>query len=104
VLEQLLESEPRDLAADSVKAGQDHGAGRVVNDEVDAGQVLESADVASLTADDPALHVVGGEVHDGDGGLGGMSGREPLHADREDVAHTPLRITLGLFLDRKSVV
>ena len=59
VLEQLLERHAGDLAADAVEAGEDHRVRRVVDDEVDAGEVLEGADVAALAADDAALHVVG---------------------------------------------
>ena len=64
VLEELLERHPRDLAADAVEAGEDHRVRRVVDDEVDAGEVLQRADVAALAADDAALHVVGGELDD----------------------------------------
>ena len=62
--EQLLQRHAGDLAADAVEAGQDHGVRRVVDDEVDAGEVLEGADVAALAADDAALHVVGGQLDD----------------------------------------
>ncbi len=99
VLQELLERQLRDLPPDAVKAGQDDRAGRVVDDEVDAGQVLEGADVAALPADDPSLHVVGGEVHDRDRRLGGVTGGEALHADREDVANAALGLPLGLLLD-----
>ena len=54
----------RDLAADAVERREDDRVRRVVDDEVDAGQMLERADVAALAADDPALHVVGGELDD----------------------------------------
>ncbi len=54
--------------------------GRVVDDEVDAGEVLQGADVAALAADDPALHVVGGELDHRHGRLGRVAGGEPLHA------------------------
>ena len=57
--EQLLERQPGDLAAHAVEAREDDRAGRVVDDEVDPGELLQGADVASLAADDPALHVVG---------------------------------------------
>ena len=56
--DQLLERQLRDLAPHAVERGQDDRRGRVVDDEVDAGDVLERADVAPLAADDPALHVV----------------------------------------------
>ena len=61
--DQLLQGEPGDLAADRVEAAQQHRLGGVVDDQVDAGDLLEGADVAALAADDPALHVVAGQVH-----------------------------------------
>jgi hypothetical protein len=99
VLQQLLEREPRDLPPDPVEAREDDRVGRVVDDEVDAGQVLEGADVATLAADDAALHVVRLELDDGDGRLGRVPGGEPLHDDGEDVAHAALGVALGLLLD-----
>ena len=99
ILEQLLQRQLGDLAPHAVEAGEDHGAGGVVDDEVDAGEVLERTDVAALAADDPSLHLVRGELDDRDGGLGGMPSREPLHADGQDVANAPLSVTLGLLLD-----
>ncbi len=81
------------------KPGQHDRAGGVVDDEVDAGEVLERADVAALAADDPPLHVVGRQLHDRDGRLGRMAGGEALHAHREDVAHAPVGVALGLLLD-----
>ena len=60
--DQLLQRQPADLAADRVEAGQQHGLGGVVDDQVDAGDRLEGADVAALAADDAALHVVAGQV------------------------------------------
>ena len=62
--EQLLERHAGDLAAHAVEAGQDDRVRRVVDDEVDAGEVLERADVAALAADDAALHVVGRQLDD----------------------------------------
>ena len=99
VLQELLERHPGDLAADAVEGAQDDGVGRVVDDEVDAGQVLERADVAALAPDDAALHVVARELDDRDRRLGRMAGRQALHRDAEDRAHAALRVTLGLLLD-----
>ena len=99
VLEELLERQPRDLAPDAVEAREDDRAGRVVDDEVDAGEVLQRADVAALAADDPALHVVGRELDDRHRRLGGVAGGQALHAHRQDVAHAALGLALGLLLD-----
>ena len=75
VLDQLLQRELGGLAADVVEARDDDDARRVVDDDVDAGGLLEGADVAALAADDPPLHVVGGDVDGADGGLGGVARR-----------------------------
>ena len=97
--QQLLQRQPRQLTPDAVEPRQDDRARGVVDDEVDAGQVLERADVATLAADDPALEVVGGEMHDRHRRLGRVPGGESLHDDREDVAHAALGLALGLLLD-----
>ena len=62
VLDELGEREAGDLAADRVEAAEDDGLRGVVDDQVDAGRLLEGADVAALAADDPALHLVVGQV------------------------------------------
>ena len=90
---------PGELAPHAVERREDDRVGRVVDDEVDAGQVLERADVAALASDDAALHVVGRQLHDGDGRLGGVAGRQALHRDRQDRAHAALGLALGLVLD-----
>ena len=63
----LASDELGDLAADGVEGGDDDDAGRVVDDDVDAGLLLERPDVAALAADDAALHLVAGNVDGGDG-------------------------------------
>ena len=72
---------------------------RVVDDEVDAGQVLERADVAALAADDPALHVVGAEARHRDRRLGGVTGGDALERVRDEVPCAPLRLGARLLLD-----
>jgi len=99
ILEQLLERHAGDLPADAVEPRQDDRSRRVVDDEVDPGEVLERTDVPTLSADDPALHVVRRQLHDRHRGLCGVSGGKPLHADRQDVAHPTLCVAFGLVLD-----
>ena len=62
VLDQLQKRQLGDLAADPVERGEHDRLRSVVDDEVDAGEVLERADVAALTADDSAFHVVGRQL------------------------------------------
>ena len=97
--EQLGERQARRLAAHPVEAGEHDGLRGVVDDEVDAGHVLEGADVAAFAADDATLHVVGGQVHDRHGGLGHVVGGGALDRQREDVARPPVGLAARLLLD-----
>ena len=98
VLDQLREGQPRDLAPDAVERREHDRLGRVVDDEVDAGEVLERADVATLAADDPALHVVGGELDERHGRLGGVARGDPLECVGDEVPGAPLGLGLRLLL------
>ena len=73
--------------------------GRVVDDEVDAGQVLERADVAALPADDPPLHVVRGKLDERHRRLGGSARRDPLQSVGDEVARPALGLGLRLLLE-----
>src|SRR3954464_6346918 len=99
VLQELLEREARDLATDAVEAREDHGARRVVDDEVDAREHLERADVAALAADDAALQVVGLEGGGRDRRLHGVATGEALHDGGEDAARAAVGLTASLLLD-----
>ena len=72
--DEALQRHAGHLAAGLVEAGQGDGLGGVVDDEIHAGGGLQGADVAALTADDPALHVVVGQRHNAHGGLAGVVG------------------------------
>ena len=55
---QLRQGDPGHLPAHRVEAGEDDRLGRVVDDQIDAGRLLQRPDVAALATDDPALHLV----------------------------------------------
>src|SRR5262249_57706066 len=74
-------------------------AGRVVDDEVDARQVLERTDVAPLPADDPALHVVGRQLDERHGRLGRGAGRDALQGVGDEVPRPALRLAGRLLLE-----
>ena len=84
--DELGDGDPGDLAAHRVEAAQDDRLGRVVDDQVDAGRLLERPDVAALAADDPALHLVRRQVDDADRVLGRVVGGDALHRGQDDVA------------------
>ena len=88
-----------DLAAHRVEAGEDDRLGRVVDDDVHAGDDLEGADVAALAADDAPLHVVAGQVHDRDRRLGDVVGGVALDREADDLAGLALGVALGGLAD-----
>jgi hypothetical protein len=98
--DELGQGDPSNLAPDGVETGQDHGLGRVVDDQVDARRLLEGSDVAALAADDPPLHLVRWQVDDGNGVLGRMVGGHALHRGEHDVASLVLGLLARGALDR----
>ena len=99
VLDQLLQRHPRQLAADAVERGEHDRLRRVVDDEVDARQVLERADVAPLAADDAALHVIGRQLDHRDRRLGRVAGGDALERVRHEIARAPARLAPRLLLE-----
>ncbi len=97
--DELLEREPRHLAPHRVEARDDDGLGRVVDDEVDAGRLLQGADVAALAADDAPLHLVVGQVHRGDGALLDVVAGVALDGDADDALGAPLGLFAGDVFD-----
>ena len=93
-----LERQPRHLAAERVVARDEDRLRRVVDDQVHAGGRLERPDVAPLSPDDPALHVVGREIHDRDGGLDGVVRRQALDRRGEHFAGLALGVLPGFLL------
>ena len=100
VAHELRERDSRDLAADRIEAREHHRLRRVVDDQVDAGGLLEGPDVAALAADDPALHLVVREVDDGHRVLRRVVRGDALHRGQDDVARLVGGLLAGPPLDR----
>ena len=60
--------------------------------------LLEGADVAAFAADDPALHVVAGDIDGADGGVGGVLGGVALDGGGQDLAGLLLADGSQMFL------
>jgi hypothetical protein len=100
VAHELREREAGDLPANRIEARDDDGLRGVVDDQVDAGGLLEGPDVAALAADDPALHLVVREVDDGHRVLRGVVRGDALDRGDDDVAGLLVGLVAGLALDR----
>ena len=98
VLNELFERDARDLAPHGIEARERDGLGRIVDDEVAAGERLDGADVASLAADDAALHLVVRQRHDRHGHLTGMIGGAALDGGGDDLAGAAVGLVLVLVL------
>ena len=61
--------------------------------------MFEGTDVASLPADDAALHVVGRKLDDGHGRLGGVARRDSLESVGDQIARSSLRLRACLFFE-----
>jgi hypothetical protein len=95
---QLLQRQAGHLAPDGVEAGQHHGLGGVVDDQVHPSEGLEGSDVPALPADDPPLHVVGGEAEHRDRGIRGLLRRHPLDGNGDDLPGPLLALFPGPLL------
>ena len=96
--DEALKRNARDLAANGIEARKRDGAGRVVDDEIDARQLLERANVAALAADDTTLHFVAGQINDGDRDLGRVVGGAALNGLGDYLACKLLGVLLDLLL------
>jgi hypothetical protein len=99
VLDELDQRQLGHLAADSVERREHDRLRGVVDDEVDAGEVLEGADVPALAADDPPLHVVRGQLDDRDRRLRGVARRHPLKRVGDEIPRTTLGVRAGFLLE-----
>lgn len=86
VVDESGEGESPDFSADGVEAGDGDDVRGVVDHDVAAEGGFEGADVAAFASDDAALHFVGGDLDDGDGGFGGDFGGDALDGGGDDVS------------------
>ena len=99
VPDQGLQRQTRGLSANGVERGNDHGLRRVVNNEVYPGQLLEGADIAAFSADNPPLHLIRRQRHRGHRGLRHLLHRTALDGHRDDLPRPAVRFSLGLLFD-----
>ena len=106
--DEVLEGDTGGLATDRVEARKNDGLWRVVDHEVDAGNLLEGPDVATLATDDTALEVIRGNVHGGNGDLGCVVGSAALNRQGQNLlgglVALGANLLLGLANDRGSLV
>ncbi len=98
VLDELVEREARDLAAQRIERREHDSVRRVVDDEVDAREMLERTDVAALPPDDPAFEVVRGELDHRHRGLRSVARRDALERVGHKGSRASARVGAGFLL------
>ncbi len=96
---ELLQRNPGDLTANRIEAGDDNRLRRVINDEIHSGHGLQRADVPTLAADDPPLHLIAGQLDHGNRSLRHMIGCASLNGADHVLSGPFLRFLLGFCLD-----
>ena len=76
---ELFKCDPCNLSSDRIKAGENNRFGRIVNDQIYARHRLKSSDISSLSADDPAFHLIIGKLYHRNSGLRHMVSRAFLN-------------------------
>jgi hypothetical protein len=99
VLDQPFNGDAGDLPADGIERGDQNRSRRVVNDQVYARGSLEGADVPALPSDDPALHLVIGELDEAHRGLDRALHVDPLRGLNDELGRVALGLLPGLVLD-----
>ena len=84
--DELLQRQSRHLAANGIEARNGDDLGGIVDDQLDTRQGLQLLDVPALAADDASLHLLAGQRHRGNGGLGYEVARASLNGQCHDAA------------------
>ena len=70
---------------DRIKPGQHHCLRGIVDNQFHARQGLKGTNVASLSANDAAFHLIIGKLYDGNGGFRHMIRRAPLNRSHNQI-------------------
>ena len=96
---QSLESNAGDFPSDGIKTGNNDRLGSIINDQVYACHGLQCTDVTAFTADDPALHLIPGQLHNRDRRLRDMICRASLDGADHDLLGPFVRFLSRFRLD-----
>jgi len=96
--DQAFQCDAGHLAANRFKAGKRDRFRRVVNNQVNAGQCFQCADIPAFTTDDAALHFIVRQRNNGDGRLRNMIRGAALNRKRNNLTRTLVGFFFGLLL------
>ena len=82
--DELVQRQPRNLAADGIETAQNDRLGRIIDDDLDTSRSFQSPNVAPLTADDAAFDLVALDIEYRYGILYRRLGRHTLDRRHDD--------------------
>ena len=94
--DELFNGQTGDFTAYRIKSRNDDGFRRIINDEINARRRFKGADIAALAADDAALHIVIGQIDNGNCRFSHMVSRATLNRQRDDITGFLFALFLGL--------
>ena len=97
--DEVRQSDATDLAAHRLETRNHHGFRRIVDDEIAAGKLLESADVAAFAPDDAAFEVFRRQRHNRNAAFRGLVDGATLNGQSEGFARVFLRIVAHFVFD-----
>ena len=77
-------------------AGEGDGFRRIINNDIDAGNLFKGADIAALAADDAALELFTGQIDGRDGQFSDIIAGNTLNREADDLAGVALGLIVGL--------
>jgi hypothetical protein len=99
IVNQVQQRDAGNLATNRLERRQHDRLGRVVDDHIDARDMLEVADIASLTPDDAPFDVLAGQVDDRDSVLRDMFNYAALHCVEDNLTGAAFGVAFGVLLD-----
>jgi hypothetical protein len=99
VVNQVQQRDAGNLAANRLERRQHDRFRRVVDNHIDARDMLEVADIASLAPDDAPLDVLAGQVDDRDGVLRDMLDHAALHGIEDDLTGAAFGVAFSVLFD-----
>ena len=99
IQDQFRQGTPGDFATDRLEAGDGHGFGGIIHDNVHPGSLLKGTDVPSVASYNAAFHFFVRQRHEGSGEFRHIFCCNPLDGIGNELAGTFLALFTGLGLN-----
>ena len=98
ICNQILEGYASSLATNRIEARENNGLRSIVNDKIDARDLLKRTNVTAFATDNPTFEIIGRNVHRSNGGLCRVIGSATLDGKRNDLLSGLVALCTNLLL------